>query len=255
MATYREIVYFALDELKERSDDAYYTEEHMLFIASKARALLLERKYNKSRNKSFTAMSDENMQQICVPLEVTELLPYDCGGSWLRSVNKIPDLMNIAEPVVNTVGDMLRANVTMIPIERMPYVGYNKWLQNIIYAAKSVDGYLYLSSPNPQFLYLKNVKLKGVFKDPVEAAQMACDGSGVALACEPLDMEFPLEESMVLACVEMMVQLIAGPRYAPEDKQNDARDNLSDIALVGNRNSRRTPRRRDDDNRYEDEEQ
>ena len=45
MSTYREIVYMVLDELKEHSDDAYYTEDHIIFLATNWRAALLEKKY------------------------------------------------------------------------------------------------------------------------------------------------------------------------------------------------------------------
>ena len=52
MATYGEIVYSVLDLLKERSDDAYFTEDHVVFIVSNLRNYLLEKKYSKSRNKA-----------------------------------------------------------------------------------------------------------------------------------------------------------------------------------------------------------
>ena len=39
MSTYREIVYMVLDELKLESDDAYYTQDHVIFLINKYRAL------------------------------------------------------------------------------------------------------------------------------------------------------------------------------------------------------------------------
>ena len=39
--TVKEIVYMILDEVKKQSDDAYYTEEHIIFLASKYGAFLL----------------------------------------------------------------------------------------------------------------------------------------------------------------------------------------------------------------------
>jgi hypothetical protein len=45
MATYRELVYMVLDELKARSDDFYYTEDHIMFLLDKYRAFLLKQKY------------------------------------------------------------------------------------------------------------------------------------------------------------------------------------------------------------------
>ena len=235
MATYREVVYAVLDLLKERSDDAFYTEEHILFFATKFRAYLLERKNRKSRNASFQVPSGENSQQICVDLEKATLLPEGCGGQWLKSVQEIPDTLDAGEPTIYPVNQMLGTTLTLIPAERMPYVGYNKWLKNIIYAAIGNDNHLYLSSVNAQFSYLKKVRMNATFSDPLEAAALACDDSGEALSCEELDQEFPLEASLVPSCIEMIVQEIAGPRYAPEDKKNDAKDNLSEVAMASSR--------------------
>jgi hypothetical protein len=45
MTTYRELVYMVLDELKAKSDDFYYTEDHIIFLLEKYRAFLLKQKY------------------------------------------------------------------------------------------------------------------------------------------------------------------------------------------------------------------
>jgi hypothetical protein len=42
MTTYRELVYMVLDELKAKSDDFYYTEDHIIFLLDKYRAFLLK---------------------------------------------------------------------------------------------------------------------------------------------------------------------------------------------------------------------
>lgn len=230
MATFREIIYAALDLLKETTDDAYYTEEHMLFLATKMRAVLLERKYSKSRNKSFSQVSDANSQTICLDLTQTKLLPSGCGGNWLVS-EPIPDTLSISEPSVYPVNQMLSSQIAWIPAERMQYVGHNKWLKNIIYAAKDDSNRLYLHSENPQFRFLKQVRMSAVFADPMKALDLTCSNDSTE-KCEPLDMVFPLEESLVASCIELMVQEVAGPRYAPEDKQNDAKDNLSDVGYT-----------------------
>lgn len=40
--TYREIVYMILDEIKSVSDDAFFTEDHVIFLAGKIRTFLLK---------------------------------------------------------------------------------------------------------------------------------------------------------------------------------------------------------------------
>lgn len=230
MVTFGEIVYSCLDILKERVDDAYYTEEHIIFLAGKMRALLLERKYRNTRNSTFVEMSDQNRQEICVSLEGADLLPEGCEGGWLKSTKKIPDTLTGTMPRLLAPSDMIHSMVTYIPAERMPYVGHNKWLRNIIYAAKSADGYLYLHSRNAQFMFLDGIKMDAVFADPEEAAGLVCDPDGNA--CDILKQEFPLEDALVASCVEMVVQELVGSRYAPEDKDNDAKDGLGDAAVT-----------------------
>lgn len=236
MATFGEITYMVLDLMKELADDSYYTEEHIIFLASKMRSLLLERKYKNSRNQTFTPMSDENMQDICLELQPAELAPEGCTGMWLRSVKEIPDTVNVTDAKLSTVSDMLQSAVTFIPSERMPYVGYNKWLQKILYASKSSDGHLYITGSNPQFMYLEKVRMTAVFSDPVKAAELSCEGEGKA--CDILEMPFPLESALIPSCIELVVQELMGSRYAPQDKQNNAKDDLADVAVTQQRHPR-----------------
>ena len=226
MATFREMAYMVLDLLKERSDDAYYTEEHALFLVSKMRAVLLDKKYRGARNTAFSAMSAENMQTLCLDLEPSSGFT-GCDGKWLKSTAAIPHIITDISPAVHTVNDLLPSAVTFVTPERMPYVGNNRWLRNIIYCSRSTDGHLYLHSVNPQFMHLEKVIINGIFADPEEAAKLACekaDGS-----CDILDERFPLEESLISQCIELAVQEISGSRYVPEDKNNDGKDGLGEV--------------------------
>lgn len=231
MATFREVVYMVNDLLKLTADDAFYTEEHILFLVSKMRALLLERKYKQTRNSAFAPMNDQNKQEICLDLETADLFSYGCDGNWLKSVQKIPDTLDISELKVFPGTNMIHSTITFIPEERMPYVGYNKWLKNIIYCAKGNGGYLYMHGWNSQFLFLENVKAEGVFANPEEAAAISCETSGEDGGCEMMDQTFPLEESMIPACIEMVVQELSGARFAPQDRKNNAKDDLGDASL------------------------
>ena len=243
MATFGQIIYMVLDLLKEHSDDAYYTEEHILFLASRMRALLLERKYRRSRNSGFSQMSDANSQTICLDLQPTELLPVGCSGNWLKSLQTIPALLDSSEPKAYPVSSLLGTVVELIPSERMPFVGHNKWLRHFIYAAKGEDDYLYLTSSNPQFLSLEKVKVEGVFSSPEKAAELACDSTGAACG-DILEQDFPLEESLIPQCIEMVVQELLGSRYAPEDKKNNAKDDLGEAGVTSNRAARPARERR-----------
>lgn len=229
MATYREAIYMVLDLLKERSDDAYYTEEHVLFNLMNIRASLLEKKYKGARNQAFQSLSSENYQQVCLNLEPAYNLTGMCAGAWLKSRETVPDFIAEFPVYVYTVGDVVETMVTYIPEERMPYVGYNKWLKNIIYCTRSSDGHLYFRSENPHFIYLEKAKARGIFTAPNEVEKYACEGKTV---CDFMDMRFPLEDSLLPTCIEYVYQLLSGARYAPEDKKNDAKDNLGEANVV-----------------------
>ena len=121
-------------------------------------------------------------------------------------------------------------------MERMRYTTYNKWTKNLIYAAKGPDGYLYLKSSNPQYLYLEKLRMKATFEDFESAAQYACDESGEELNCDILDMKFPIENALVPILVEMVVKELLGAAYRPKDLSNNSNDDLSDIIAWARRN-------------------
>lgn len=231
MATYREMVYMVLDALKLQHDDSYYTEEHVLFLLGRMRALLLMRKYAAMRSNS--SIPDSVYQEICVPLQQADMVPGGCSvKSWLKSTFKIPDLMGIGTTSAYALNSMVSEHVAFIPQERMPFVGYNKWLRNIIYVAIGNDNYLYLTSANPQAMYLKEIKLHGIFEDAEKAGKYECEADGSAVECDILDRQFPLEEGLQAACIEYVVQELIGSRYAPQDKHNNATDDLSEAAVT-----------------------
>ena len=45
MSTYKELTYMVLDELKLSSDDAQFTEDHVMFLLNKYWAFILKQRY------------------------------------------------------------------------------------------------------------------------------------------------------------------------------------------------------------------
>jgi len=222
--TYRQLVFMILDELKMSSDDSYYTEDHIIFLANKFRAMILKREYSSSLRKY---VSEGNYQTLCLDLiEVPAIAGEPCeGGSYLRSKEKIPVFMTIGSPRVYPI-DFYQGDIALITRDRMRYVGHNKWMGNIIYCSLGPDSYLYFKSSNPQFLYMKKMKFSAIFEDPEEAIKLACEGDKT---CDILDSEFPIEDNFVNQLIQLIVQELRGPEYAPEDPQNNADDDLSDM--------------------------
>ena len=233
MTTYRELVFLVLDELKISSDDSYFTEDHVIFLLSKYRGLLLKQQYKDIKRD----IPESNFQTLCFDVEpVPAIAGEECeGGTYLKSKEKIPFLMNIAVPRI-FAGDYYQGDITYVSRERMKYVGYNRWLPNIIYASIGPDNYLYFKSFNPQYLYLEKVRLTGIFEDPEKAAEFECDKSKDS--CDILDMPFHLEEALIPQVVQLVVKELSRPEYLPEDKVNDADDSLAGIATANERRDR-----------------
>lgn len=225
MTTYRELVFLVLDELKLSADDSYYTEEHVIFMLSKYRGLLLKQQYKDVKKE----IPESNFQTLCLDLiQVPAITGEPCeGGTYLRSKEKIPFLIDIATPRVYTE-DFYQGNITYVSRERMRYVGYNRWLPNIIYASIGPDNYLYFKSFNPQFLYLEKVRLTGIFENPEIASELECDKSNST--CDILDMPFHLEEALIPQVVQLVVKELSGAIYKPKDSTNNASDDLSELA-------------------------
>ena len=226
MSTYKELAYLVLDELKLSSDDAYFNEEHVYFLLGKYRGFLLKQRYSDVRKD----IPESNYQTVCLDLiEVPAIPDEECeGGSYLRSKETIPYLMKIGSPKVYPIDYFHGGNISLVSMQRMRYVGYNRWLPNIIYASFGPDNHLYFKSGNPQFLYMQQARLTGIFEDPEKAAELQCEGDTEA-PCDPMDKPFPLEEALIPQLIELVVKELKGPEYSPEDKENNADDNLSEV--------------------------
>lgn len=227
MSTYKELVYMCLDELKLYSDDALYTEEHIMFLLGKYRTFLIKQRYSDVKKQ----IPESNYQTICLDLiEVPAISGEPCeGGSYLRSKKKIPFLMKIGNPRVYPI-DYYQGEITYVSRDRMRYVGYNKYLQNIIYASLGPDNYLYFKSFNPQFLYLEKVRITGIFEDTLAASELQCPDENGNIVCDVLDREFPIENALIPPLIQLVVEELTKAEYKPEDKENNSDDDLSEVA-------------------------
>ena len=226
MSTYKELVYMCLDELKLYSDDALYTEEHIMFLLGKYRTFLIKQRYSDVKKQ----IPESNYQTICLDLiKVPAISGEPCeGGFYLRSKKKIPFLMKIGNPRVYPI-DYYQGEITYVSRDRMRYVGYNKYLQNIIYASLGPDNYLYFKSFNPQFLYLEKIRMTGIFEDTLAASELQCPDENGNIVCDVLDREFPIENALIPPLIQLVVEELTKAEYKPEDKENNSDDDLSEV--------------------------
>lgn len=234
MNTYRQLVYMILDELKGLSDDFTFTEDHVMFLLSKYRAFLLKQRYADIKKP----MPESNYQTLCLELiEVPAIAGVPCeGGTYLRTKAKIPFTMKVGNSKVYPVDYFQGSNITFISRDRMRYIGYNKFMQNVIYCAIGPDNYLYFQSNNPQFLYMKNIRFTGVFEDPETASELECNEDGKT--CDIIDRIFPIEEALIPSLIELVVKELRQAEYSPADEQNNANDDLDNVAMAANKQSK-----------------
>ena len=129
MSTFREIIYMILDEMKISTDDSYFTEDHIMYLINKYRVLILKQRYSDIKKQ----IPECKELTICLDLiEVPAISGEPCeGGSYLRSKEKVPFLMQIGVPKIYPI-DYYQGEISYVSREWMRYIGYNNYLQNII---------------------------------------------------------------------------------------------------------------------------
>ncbi len=227
MATYREVVYMINDELKFISDDSHFTEEHILFLLDKTRALILKQRYSDIRKE----IPISNYQVICIDLEKVNLPSGNiCGaGTYLKSTKPIPNILPLTKPEVSPI-DLFGGNFNYVNALRFKYTGKNKYLKNQVYTTIAPDHYLYMKSNNSQLYYLRKVKLTGIFEDSSQLLDFQCPDANGEVACDVMDMVYPLEESLIPVVIELIVKELSAFKYQAKDDVNNANDDLSDLA-------------------------
>lgn len=217
-----------LDELKITSDDSIFTEEHIIFLAGRYRSFLLKQRYAQDQKKQIP---ESNYQTLCLDLEETEALEgLPCvGGYYLRTTKPIPSMLPFGNNRLYAAASYYQSDITLVSKDRFKYVGHNKWLQDIIYGTFDPDGRIYLRSDNPQFLYLKQAKLYGIFENAEEASDLECD-SAEESNCDILERDFPLEDALIAPLIELVSKELTPSIAAPEDRDNNANDDLSGVS-------------------------
>lgn len=226
-----EIVYMALDLAKAAtSDDSFFTEAHVLFLCKKYRAFLIKKEQEKNRGTE-DSVSVFEMQQVCLDLEKVPAIDGESctGGYYLRSTQPIPKLLEGHTPKVYPIDYYQGTNITFVSSDRMRYTGTNKYLRNILYASIGPDFHLYVNSSNPQFFYLKKLRMQAAFEDFEDVAKMLCDQEGSSTSCGPLEAEFPIREYLVPALLELVVKELTTGKYQATDEQNNAKDDMGAV--------------------------
>lgn len=223
MAKQNEVVYMVMDELKNLSDDATFTYEHIKFLLGKYRAFILKQRYSDVKK----TIPNSNYQTVCLDLELTE--GDICGnGEYLKSVQEIPFSVGVFRPQIAPV-DFFGNQISYVNWSRFRYVGNNKYLKNFIYGTIGPDNHLYLTAANTQYKYLEKASVTGIFEDVDEASLLTCKAQEPGADCDPDNQTFPLEEALIPPVIQLVVQELTGAIYRPKDESNNSADDLSGI--------------------------
>lgn len=225
MTTYKDVIYMISDLLKISSDDATYTNDHLLFLMSKFRAMLLKNTYS---SKDID-VPQSNYQNIKLNLSRVKQAKIGCSGQdLLKSNEALPKTLDSKYLRVWS-GNYLHSSI-FCPVtkERLRFTGENKYLSNIIYVCPDSDWHLILKSCNPQFYYLESVNVNGLFENDVEAQELM-DSSSDEYTCDILDRKYPLEDSLIIQLVEYVAKELGTVLYNPTDEKNDANDNMDEV--------------------------
>lgn len=201
------------------SDDINLSDRLIYSKLLSSRTLLIKREIDKRRQ-----VSDWIVQTIkCAELEVVKQNECPCaippGCKALRTKYKIP------KPVQSAIGPELESVTTMdggvvyskTDWVRKRYKSGNKFTSHQPdYMIK--DNYLYLIHKGN---LLKYITIGGVFEDPYQAALV--EGCGGGECIQPYDVDFPIDQHLMDAVMQMAVQeLVQIFKSIPEDSNNDA---------------------------------
>lgn len=215
MTTYREAIYMCLDLLKGMSDDFTYTEDHIAYLLDKARAYLLLQLYGKDPKKHIPYSNYQTIELQFVGNE---------SDKYIKSEESLPHLIQLGIPRVTT-DDYYNYNFEFTSRERLPFVGNNKFLKNIVYCA--IDNNNKLLVQNKECFWEKDqptlpvmkLSVVGLFENPKEV-----------IGEDYMDEPIPIEETLVQQLITTVMTFIASSVYRPTDDHNDNRDDNAALA-------------------------
>lgn len=226
MTIYKELVYMVLDELKAKSDDFYYTEDHIIFLLEKYRAFLLKQKYRTPKS----VVLNSNYMYIQIP---NHIINDNKVSTKFKS-----EIISIGIPRVLLYPihpDQKEHALNYCTEERRYFLRQSQFLKNINYFY-FLNNELILDLGRSFFETYKDVetviKIKAIFESPSKVYQSVDENANI------LDSVFPLEESLISPLLEMVVKDLTSAMFKPEDDVNNGKDETGDLNKFMYQNSK-----------------
>ena len=212
-----------LDELKLTADDAYFNKEHVLFLMNNYRSLLLQSRYGSSGGLIPAA----NSQVIRLSLRRAPA-DDDPSATTLCSEEEIPGLVHRDgfERLRLSLWGSPRGDLcfTHVNADAFRVCTFGKWRSLFAYFTSGVDKHLYLKSVSPEFKYLRQIHVEGIFSDTLHAASLSLDPG-----CTVVDtsvIAYPLEQALVGPLIQSVCKELGVILYSPVDTENNAFDDI-----------------------------
>lgn len=219
--TKREIIYTVFEKLNILSDDTKVTEELVSSLIDNKRAMLLKQQYA----KSSWHMPIEIKQELCMDLSLSDSISgYSCSGKILSTTIALPRSIKIKGkegPLAVRKLDGMEIALSIVAIERIPYLFENKYTQHLTYCAVDFSGKLHLISKDNKINFLKSIRVTDIFESPDTVLSLTCDSDP---QIDSWDSQYPVESSMADAITDLVTKDLIKSLSLPGDRINDAAD-------------------------------
>ena len=219
--TKRELIFTVLEKLNIHSDDSRLSEELVSFLIDNKRAMLLKQQYA----KNAWHMPIEIKQELCLDLELVDKVEgYSCAGKILSTKLSLPNSIKIKGkegPLAVRKMDGSVVPMSIVAIERVPYLFENRYTQHLNYCAVDFSGKLYVISKDSKIRFLKSIKVTDIFESPDEAISLQCSSNA---SIENWDNQYPIESAMADVAIDLVVKELTRSLGIPGDNLNDASD-------------------------------
>lgn len=191
--TYNEIIYDIMEVISQNqiSDDIDIDERQIIYNFNRQRELWINNEYDKPGRQIDPVLIQSLGCVSLVLVDESECCNIDTGCKILRTSKEIPKPIVFKDGIELRVGSPKLTNVpfSVKNINQMPYLMYNKYTKNMMYAFYH-NNYLYFKSNDNMYNMLDTVKIWGVFADPDKAQSFEdCNQTN----CFSYDDEYPIK--------------------------------------------------------------
>lgn len=217
-----EIIYSIMEKLRQAdSDDTNYNAEIISYHIDNTRALLLKRRAE--RGKGFSEIDLQTITMDVNKYDASMDTSLTVGQNILRSVNKLPKLLKIADKLsIVRIGslNLYDPGFNIVSYAQSIYSGKGRYNKNQVFSYV-FNNYVYVKGALgcKEYRYLDKIIVRGLFEDCDTV-----DAKNKSLDCTDYDYEYPISADMIPELESMIIQQLGQTMQIPEDKKNDSND-------------------------------